>query len=1284
MAWVAVQTWVRPGTTIAGGDVVVPNGTAWIGRLFEPWTWGGSTLGEPTQLSVSLPWAVVVGLVHAFGGDIGTAQRIWYTALFVGAGLAALGLLAALRMGPVAALAGTFVYLFNPYVITWVNTYDNYLAALVVFAAIPAALVAAGTGRLSTRWSAALIAATAPLIGYAFLNPPLVGMIVVAILATPLLVAWVEGKDAAMRSLRALLLAIPLLLAVSAYWVVPAILHFSSVIPAQLANLADWTWAEGRATIRNAFWLNTHWGWNSTEYFPYARAYNAWPISMARFLLPAIAFGALGLVQFARGEWRFRRNGQLRLAVAAATVALIIIVFSTGTNPPGNVFFLALYNAPLGWLLREPGRFLMLVALAYAALTGVLVDALLNGLTMPALSRLRWPTLAASRLAIAPLALGTSILLGFPMYTGAFVSDAQPTLPSWAIHARPTHVQMPAYWPEMAHITDALPVQGAVLVMPPDGFYEMPYTWYYGSDGFIAQLFQRRVLVPAPQGYTPAHPQLIDAVNLTAQSVIHRDWPETQALVTALNAPIVLVRRDIESPYAGRSIISPNELADALRSAPNFELVRQVGPLDLFVLRQPLMETQVSTDFAMTNSLTPDLSLLSVVPPNTALVSGKPKAGAANVVQAPPLEQWKADGDVIVWQQTAPPGWKYSIADVLSKTVIHLDKPGTFTVGPSKATATYSSSSSGNAVQVSLSGRTTIKNGDFAQGLWGPVGDCHAVDPVRAKSVLRASVTSAGAPGGLPVLQLSTSLDSACESQGLSWHGGPLLLRALIHPVQGPDPRICVWEVGPGKCAALPAITHRSGWSEYRALVVPDPGTTSVQMYLYADASAQGSPTVSEYAGIRALELPALPKFALVGEPAPNVVPNVRLALTHSTYSNDWQSSIGGDHVIVDGMLNGWLVPSGSSGFSAQYSSAFAFRASGYLSLAALLLVILMLFAPRIGTVVRVQLGKRFPGAGDLTRAPIDPSGVSQLINGATVAIGIPAFNEGDGVIPTLRSLWVGLSDLHLTDARVILIDSFDNASLSSAEPATRWANEVGANIEVESVSRRRSKKEALNAVFERAKSDVLVLVDADVLVPSQSLKTLLYQLFTMPRPVAVIGSTLPDPTYSRMNYRGGAWQLRAVTRAALMAPRSITAAAFRVEGAFWGAWRSFYATYRIPIESGSIHEDVEVMRALVAGGYSSRNVAEAFVYKVPPGSLHDLCFGTVRGEVALGKRTRASREYVAGAIETTRDPLGAILYGYAMIWCRVNRSRLTPYASEKWRILETTKRGTNPTSSSD
>ncbi len=942
VAGFAVQTWVRPGTTIAGGDIVVPEGTAWIGRLFEPWTWGGSTLGEPSQLPLALPWAALVSLVHALGGNLEAAQRIWYTVLFVGAGLAALGLLASLRMGPIAALAGTAVYLFNPYVITWVNTFDNYLAALVVVAAIPAALIAAGTGRLSARWSAALVAATAPLIGYAFLNPPLVGMVVAVLVAPPLVVAWVEGKDAAVRCLRALFLAILLLLIACAYWTVPAFLHLSSGIPSTFTSISGWTWTEGRATIRNGLWLNTHWGWNFTEYFPYGGSYNVLPFSLLKFVLPAIAFSALGLAQIADRNRRFLRDRQLRLSVAAATVAVFFIIFSTGTNPPGNAIFLPLYNLPFGWLLREPGRFLMLVALAYAVLTGILVEALLPQLSVLALLRWRRPPLAALRLAIAPLAVGTCILLGFPLYTGVFVSDTRPTLATWAVSARQTHVEMPAYWKEMASYADGLPVQGAVLVMPPDDWYEMPYTWYYGTDAFIVQLFKRRVLVPNTQTYTPASSGLIGAVDLTAQSILHKDWRQAESLVTAMNAPLVLVREDIQAPFPNHVIAPPNALAEALNASPNFVFLRRIGSLDLFALRSAVAETDVGSPFRMINTRTPDLRLLPLLPPSTALVSGESRAGMPKVVQAPQLEGWLAQGDTVVWRPPAPLGWTYRIGDLDSKTVVPLDRAGTFVVGTSKARVDYSPNVLNTPVTVSVTGQSIISNGDFNKGIWGPVGDCHDVARVQAKPNLTATVIGNAAPGGLPVLQLSANLDTACEAQKLGWHGKPFLLSLMTHPLQGSAPRLCLWQDGPGRCAQIPALSNRAGWSVYRTAVTPDAGTTAITLYLYADGGVSGSRTVNEYADVRIVEVPALPSLALLGDPVSSTASSIQLAVVHSSYSTGWQGPANSEHVLVDGMLNGWLLPSGSHGFTAYYAPTDTIRAAEALSIVGLLLIVLL------------------------------------------------------------------------------------------------------------------------------------------------------------------------------------------------------------------------------------------------------------------------------------------------------------------------------------------------------
>jgi hypothetical protein len=306
----------------------------------------------------------------------------------------------------------------------------------------------------------------------------------------------------------------------------------------------------------------------------------------------------------------------------------------------------------------------------------------------------------------------------------------------------------------------------------------------------------------------------------------------------------------------------------------------------------------------------------------------------------------------------------------------------------------------------------------------------------------------------------------------------------------------------------------------------------------------------------------------------------------------------------------------------------------------------------------------------------IDAAAVSGMMTGATVTFGIPAYNEAEGVLPTLDSLWQGMSKLGIANATVILSDSSDRPGLSSAESAWSWARTVGANLTVDRSDHRRSLKESLNVLLARADTDVFVSVNADVIVPTQSLVAMFYYLFAEPRPAAAIGSALPDPASSDLKSRAGAWQMRTVWRAATLASPSIGQTSVRSEGAFWGAWRSFYSNYRYPIGHGSINDDVELTRALVVGGFPCRNAVDAFVYKIPPSTEPDLCSGTLRFRAGSPQHHRGANEYAAALFEGLRDPIGAVLYGRARVWCWRNHDlMLGEAASEQWRVLDTTKR---------
>ena len=173
-----------------------------------------------------------------------------------------------------------------------------FLAAMVLLAGLPAVVLTTASGRWALRRGILLLGASAPLLGYVYQNPPLVFMIGALLASMPLLVGWLDGRVAARRALRTLALGAPLLALASSYWLVPTLLQLKIEATSTLANPSSWTWTEGRATLANGFWLNNDWGWKFADYFPYAGAYDKFPLLILKFLLPVAAFGFLALARF--------------------------------------------------------------------------------------------------------------------------------------------------------------------------------------------------------------------------------------------------------------------------------------------------------------------------------------------------------------------------------------------------------------------------------------------------------------------------------------------------------------------------------------------------------------------------------------------------------------------------------------------------------------------------------------------------------------------------------------------------------------------------------------------------------------------------------------------------------------------------------------------------------------------------------------------------------------------------------------------------------------------------
>jgi len=933
------QTWFRAGYSIAYGDNFPPDGVAGIARQFNSWSWSGSNLGGPAADERQLLSAPPFLIAHALGGGGPGGQRLLYTLLFVGVGLSALALLWSLGLSRFAASLGATYYLLNTFFLSGgVPTYTA-LATLALVPLLPALALAAGTGRVSLRAAIVAEAATAPLVGFVYLNPPSAGMAIAAFLASPLLAGWLFGRAAMRRAAISIGLGLGAILLVSAYWIVPSIIQLGNVGTAQLSSPSSWTWTEQRATIFNALWLNTNWGWRYSYYFPYSEQYQRAVLSLAKFAPAIVGFAALLIVgrAVAKGP-RGKNHGALKVTSAFAAAAVVVIFLSTGTNWPGALVFNPLYSLPYGWLLREPGRFLLVSAVAYAVLISVSADAVRNsGLGKRLGSRFRLVTewwVAAIKAAPSVALAAMTLLPGYPIVTGVFVPDRGLIAPA--------HVRLPAYWPGMANAIDSAPTSGPLLVLPPDDFYQMPYEWgYYGSDNFLPNLIHRHVINPSPglgQGYTSASAGLLQASHGVADALLASDWTLAERLMQALGTRLVLVRRDIDASFPGRSILSPDRLADFLNRAPNFILLSTEGPLALFRLDSAAApELEISRSFVTVNTDKPDLRILRYLPEGSHLISHPSQPGEMSVTYAPPITEWQHSNGALVYNATVPSDQSMKLVDLQRETQ----------VSPQFQLTKRPSQAPGGQTDVTLRiavSDNRLSNGDFRQGAWGSIDDCNAQSPATA--AFGALVLPHGGPAGNPALELSASQDSACQSRAIDWTGRPLILELWVRHVGGSPPRLCVWQFGAKQCAATPDVPSSSTWIDYRAAITPDTGTTSLRLFLYAEGGP--TKTTNEYAAVTVVEVASLGQPAIIATRSKGMANSEYLLTYHTSFSSAWHGSPGGTHVLVDGLVNGWIVKADVGRYTVSYSPEVVIAAGFLISaLTSLLFLAFLLSAIR-------------------------------------------------------------------------------------------------------------------------------------------------------------------------------------------------------------------------------------------------------------------------------------------------------------------------------------------------
>jgi len=910
LAAIAVQSWFRGGDGLASGDLTpaVAPGDDYRSH----WNHFDSGAGGPSYAIAWLPYFEGLRAFDRLGlGEI-AFQRLWLTVLFAGSAAALVFLARGLVDSPLAAALAGILGTFNAYHL--ITGFDPIPLSAMIAAGVLGGLVLRA-GVTARRPHPFLFAFASLLLGLVSVNPAQL-LLVLAWLAACVLLVWgIQGRTGISSVARFLAVAAPLSLLFNLWWIVPGVLTLTGPVFADqfsAPGVAQWSWTHVRSSIPNILGLNSSWAWSYPEYYPFAARLERSPYSLLQYTLAAGA--VLGLVL----AWRTRR----RVAVVLAGIGVAAIVVSKGLHPPLVGLNLWLYDhVPGYWLLRDPAKVSLLVVLVFALLAALAVDSLERSS----------PVKGA---VVAVLLAASSLVYAHPLLTGDVVPDERPLLPS-------AHVRTPPAWDDVEAYLDGAPRQGKVVVLPLLDYYQAPTTWGYYGASFLHNFLERPVVEPLPGGYY-SDPVVAQHVASLQQQILDGGG-NARAAMQALGAKYLLLRRDLQASFPGRSFVAPRRLAVALPRTPGLRRVRSFGPLDLY-----------ETDVGQSGEVYAGVPLVGAgaepaaiyrairVGPNVASVGSGAVASLDGVakgeVMLVPAVRARSRATVTLTET----GVLVTFTRGRERTTLRFPRvspPFRAVVGTRSFVVTRSHPSISLPRDALANAPTLFRfpagekavSVPISSRLPAQLGDCYRYD---SRTPIQAGLTAEVVRrDGIPTARLGARDHAACVSLPIenSAELAPLRIQFSYRSLSGSPARICLWQVEPRRCAPLPALLAFPGWHSFDATVTPKAGTRSLRLFLYADGDSPRR-TVTEYRQIRidrarpVVALGVAPLGELPRVSYRRVAPyefRVRvegarrpfLLAVDETFAPGWHLETGGRdstglaHVRVNGYANGWRVP---------------------------------------------------------------------------------------------------------------------------------------------------------------------------------------------------------------------------------------------------------------------------------------------------------------------------------------------------------------------------------------
>jgi hypothetical protein len=556
--------WAQPPTGIAQIDLPPPfDPTNLLRKTALAWDHVVSYYGSVDGLFSIVPYLAVETVLEAVAG-LSRGQALLFVLPVMLSWLGAYRCARSIGSTRLAAFVAAWVYAFIP---IRQQTIGVYLSAEACAAALPWIFSWAMTAardpqrrRIATVWLASISCAALAVVA---VTPQL---LVASVLG---LAAWVALCAASapdrLGYLRWAGIATGIAVATSLWWLVPDAASYLGITVLHTTDPSAVAWTFARASLLNELRFCPTWVWQYPEYNPWAVAFDRTP------WLYASGFVAYAGVSIALMAGRGQR---LFLARWCALIALVMLFLAKGMHAPLASVNEAFFKLPGMFLLIEPNGLILVAALAAALACGLSIDAVRE--------RIAGAGREVAGAALAAFFVGGMFVNNLATVTGAIFHEQTGILPD-------VHIAIPDEWRSLAARIDDSGVAGSVLVLPPDDFYQVDYTWgYHGVDLIPIELLRRDVLMPgAPFNYTQS--ATAASIDASITELARERSPVLPLLLRDLGIRFLVVRDDVRFMHAAAP--APAQFAAALGGAAS----ERFGALELYDLGAAAPAVQLRT-----------------------------------------------------------------------------------------------------------------------------------------------------------------------------------------------------------------------------------------------------------------------------------------------------------------------------------------------------------------------------------------------------------------------------------------------------------------------------------------------------------------------------------------------------------------------------------------------------------------------------------------------------------------------------------------------------------------